>query len=376
MTSTGPMLARRHGGSMPIAASLPARPSGRERGLGDGPVRAAQPARQGDFPAVGTLRSGGAARTVEPRGPAGPPRISNIIDASGPFRRREQGEPLRPVGPPRPVEQTGPDGGLTVPIPPEFHPEGDLNELPTPGGIYDALLGGTSHRRADRRWALRILLEWPEAPAAARASKEFLVRAVRFAARNGVNQFLALGCGTQTAGPVHEIACSVAPESQTVYVDPSPLTAIRSTRDVPTEQAAVVRADITQPAEVLAHPGVRARLDVTRPLALVAVPGLPQIADHEDPRGMLLGYREATARGSLLIFSQLCDESSARGLRGVLARAGLPGCPRPHAQTVSLVSTWEPIEPGLVPAEEWHAPDERSRPHIGRLPVYASIGWH
>jgi len=60
----------------------------------------------------------------------------------------------------------------------------------------------------------------------------------------------------------------------------------------------------------------------------------------------------------------------------LFAGAGMPGCSRSHAQTVELVNTWEPIEPGLVPAEEWHAPDERQHPHIGRIPVYASIGWH
>ncbi|WP_007519357.1 SAM-dependent methyltransferase [Pseudofrankia saprophytica] len=376
MTSTGPMLARRHGGSIPIPVTIPARSNGRDRGLVDGPVRGAQPARPTGLPAVSLLRSASPSRTAEPLGPAGPAWVSNLIGSPGSFWQGGQDESMRPVGPRRPVEQTGPDGGLTVPIPTEFHPEGDLNELPTPGGIHDALLGGTSHRRVDRQWALRILLEWPEAPAAAHASKEFLVQAVRFAARNGVRQFLALSGGAYAADPVHEIACAVAPESRTVYVEPRSQTMTRVASNVPAELATVVRADPTRPAEVLAHRGVRARLDVTRPIALLVVPGMPHIADHEDLRAVLLGYREATARGSLLIFSQLCDEGSARGLRWVLTQAGLPGSPRPHAQAVDVVSTWEPIEPGLVPAEEWHAPDECSRPHFGRLPVYASIGWH
>jgi hypothetical protein len=319
-------------------------------------------------------RPAGAARVADLRWAAGRPRAV-AADAAGLVWRGGDDEATRPVGPVHPVAQTGPDGGLTVPIPTDFHPEGGLDEAPSPGGIYDALLGGTSHRRVDRRWALRILLEWPEAPAVARASKAFRTRAVRFAARNGVNQFLVLS-GPHSCDPVHEVACAVAPESQIVYVEPSPARLTLAARAVPSDVAAVVRADVSRPAEVLAHPVVRARLDLTRPLAVVAVPGLPQVADDADPRGVLLGYRQGTAHGSLLLFSQLCDEGSARGLRAVLARAGLPGTPRPHTQAVDLVSAWDPIEPGLVPADEWHAPDERPRRHPGRSPVYASIGWH
>ncbi|WP_307873748.1 MULTISPECIES: SAM-dependent methyltransferase [unclassified Frankia] len=313
------------------------------------------------------------ARHAESRGATSPFSIANLTSVDSQFR---SDGPFAPVGPVRPVDLGGPGGGLAPIGPGAFRPAGDLNERPSPAGVYDALLGGTAHRRVDRRSALAILLAWPDAPAAARAMKDFLVRAVRFAARNGVNQFLALGGGAGTVDPVHEVACAVAPESQTVYVEPDPLVIARSLPDIRDRQVALVQADVSRPAEVLRHPGVLAHLDVTQPIAVVMVPGLPEIADHEEPREVLRGYREATARGSLLLFSQLCDEGSARGLRALFERAGQPGAPRPHEQTVELVSTWEPIEPGLVPAEEWNAPDERVHPHFGRLPVYASVGWH
>jgi len=374
MTSTGPMLARRHGGSMPTPTALPTRSAGRARGHGDGSTPGLPP-RPTVSPTPGPPRFADAPRPAEPRDPVWPRPVVNIDGSAGPFWSNGHREPTGPVGPLHPVEQVGPGGGLAIPIPAGFRPEGDLSEFPTPGGISDALLGGTSHRRADRRFALQLLLAWPEASAAAHVINNFLVRAVRFAARNGVDQFLALG-GVLPVEPIHEIACAVAPGCQTVYVEPSQPPVTRPMPEVPANQAAVVRADITRPAEVLGHPGVHARLNVERPVALVAVPGMPQIDDHENPRDVLLGYREATARGSLLIFSQLCDEGSAHGLRGLFAGAGMPGYSRSHAQTVELVNTWEPIEPGLVPAEEWHAPDERQHPHIGRIPVYASIGWH
>ncbi|MBL7494901.1 SAM-dependent methyltransferase [Frankia sp. CNm7] len=367
MTSTGPMVARRHGGSMQISAAFgpDPRPGGNARGPGDSSVLARS------WPSAPLEPADSRGPTV-PRESLEPLGVASPTTGSSPLRWVE---PFGPVGPLRPVQQVGPSAGLTIPVPTGFRPQGDQSERPTSAGVYDALLGGTAHRRVDRRFALAILLEWPDAPAAARVTSEFLVRAVRFAARNGVNQFLALGAGARTIDPVHEIACAVAPESQTVYVEPDPLVIARVLPDVPTDQATMVRADLARPDEVLRHPGVRARLDLTRPIVVVAVPGLPQVADDRDPREVLRGYREATPRGSLLIFSQLCDEGSARGLRGLFEQAGLPGTQRPHAQTVDLVSTWDPIEPGLVPAEEWHAPDERPRPHFGRIPVYASVGW-
>ncbi|ADP78165.1 SAM-dependent methyltransferase [Pseudofrankia inefficax] len=373
MTSTGPMLARRHGGSIMQASAAPGplRGAGRARTSGDGPPTSAPSARSGQ--PAGPHRPGEVARPEESREATSPFSIANLTSVDSQFH---SDGPFAPVGPVHPVELGGPGGGLAPIGPGGFRPAGDLNERPSPAGVYDALLGGTAHRRVDRRSALAILLAWPDAPAAARAMKDFLVRAVRFAARNGVNQFLALGGGAGTVDPVHEVACAVAPESQTVYVEPDPLVIARSLPDIRDRQVALVQADVSRPAEVLRHPGVLAHLDVTQPIAIVMVPGLPEIADHEDPREVLRGYREVTARGSLLLFSQLCDEGSARGLRALFERAGQPGAPRPHEQTVELVSTWEPIEPGLVPAEEWNAPDERGHPHFGRLPVYASVGWH
>jgi hypothetical protein len=282
--------------------------------------------------------------------------------------------PFVPVGPIRPVDQGRPAARPIVPS--GFRPDGEPHENPSAAGVLDALLGGTAHRRADRRCALAILLAWPEAPAAARATREFQGRAIRFAARMGIRQFLALGGGARTIEPVHEAAGSVAAESRTVYVvrDARPITQLRG--DPRAAGVTVVRADASSPAEVLHHPEVLGRFDLGRPIAVVTVAGLAEVADRDDPREVLRGYREATPRGSLLIFSQVCDEGSAQGLRELFEQSGQPGNPRTHAQTVELVNTWEPIEPGLVPADEWHAPDEHPRPHAGRLPVYASVGWH
>ena len=364
MKPTGPVLARGHGGSMQTSGRTAGRPRSLDHAAAGGATYQANRA-------AGPHRPDDPDRYSETGGPFSIANLSLVTN-----QPRTDGPPA-PVGPVRPVDPASLPAGLTIPIPPDaFRPQGDISERPTAAGVFDALLGGTAHRRVDRRCALAILLAWPDAPAAIRVMREFQVRSVQFAARNGVDQFLVLGSGPRTIDPVHAIACSVSPGSQTVYVDSDPLAIERMRPDVPGGQAEVARADLTRPSDVLRCPEVRARLDVNRPIAVVMVPGLSELGGHEDSREVLRGYRAATARGSLLIFSQVCDEGSARGLRALFERAGQPGSPRSHQQTVEMVSTWEPIEPGLVPAEEWHAPDERARPHSGRHPVYASVGWH
>jgi hypothetical protein len=57
-------------------------------------------------------------------------------------------------------------------------------------------------------------------PAAARANREFLGRAVGYLAGEcGIRQFLDIGSGLPAGENVHEAAQRIAPESRVVYVD-------------------------------------------------------------------------------------------------------------------------------------------------------------
>jgi len=92
--------------------------------------------------------------------------------------------------------------------------------VPNVARIYNALLGGKDNYDADRRAMARILEIEPDAASVARQNRAFLGRAVRFLAEEkGIRQFLDIGSGLPTAGSVHEVAQSHAPESRIVYVD-------------------------------------------------------------------------------------------------------------------------------------------------------------
>jgi hypothetical protein len=91
--------------------------------------------------------------------------------------------------------------------------------------VYNYLLGGKDHHAADRKAADSVLADFPEVALVARANREFVTRAVRYVASQGVSQFIDAGAGLPLpASPaVHEAAQQVAPDARVAYVDNDPL---------------------------------------------------------------------------------------------------------------------------------------------------------
>src|SRR5262245_42447326 len=77
---------------------------------------------------------------------------------------------------------------------------------PHPARIYDFLLGGKDHYQADLDAGKKILEVSPAARAEALANRDFLHRAVAYAAGQGISQFLDIGTGIPTMGPTHQTA--------------------------------------------------------------------------------------------------------------------------------------------------------------------------
>ena len=95
---------------------------------------------------------------------------------------------------------------------------------PHPARMYDALLGGKDHYRADQEAVGRLLEVAPEARDSAVANRAFLQRAVRFlVGEAGIRQVLDIGTGIPAAGNVHQVAGEVAEGTRVVYVDNDPI---------------------------------------------------------------------------------------------------------------------------------------------------------
>jgi hypothetical protein len=89
--------------------------------------------------------------------------------------------------------------------------------------MYGYWLQEKDNYAADRAAADAITEQFPEVAAIARANRAFLGRAVRFAARQGIRQFLDLGCGLPISPNVHEIAQWANPGARVIYVDHDPV---------------------------------------------------------------------------------------------------------------------------------------------------------
>src|SRR6266545_1802886 len=102
-------------------------------------------------------------------------------------------------------------------------PEFD-SSVPQTARIWNYWLGGKDYFPVDQVVGDQILEAFPAIVENARASRAFLVRAVRYlAGEAGIRQFLVIGTGLPTANNTHQVAQAVAPECRIVYVDNDPL---------------------------------------------------------------------------------------------------------------------------------------------------------
>jgi hypothetical protein len=169
--------------------------------------------------------------------------------------------------------------------------------------MYDYWLGGKDNFAADREAADRQARAIPQLPLLARENREFLRRAVRFLARQGISQFLGIGSGLPTNENVHEVAQRVDPDARVVYADIDPVVVNHAQALLSGPRVAAVRGDVCRPAEILGAPEVRALIDFSQPVAVLMLAVLHVIPDEADPAGAVARLRAAMAPGSYLVIS-------------------------------------------------------------------------
>ncbi|PLW65771.1 hypothetical protein GQS52_24045 [Streptomyces sp. SCUT-3] len=254
---------------------------------------------------------------------------------------------------------------------PSWAPAGIDLSVPSVARIYNYYLGGSHNFEVDREAARRALEAVPGLPKIMQANRSFMRRAVRFAAGEGVTQFLDVGSGIPDFGNVHEVARAATGQARVVYVDNDPV-AVAHSRAVldGCGYAAVAAADLREPRQILDSPQVRGLLDLERPVALLLVAVLHFLTEADDPHRAVAELRDALAPGSLLIMTHASTEgsplSSEQGSRveGVYRGASSPLVMRSREQVERFFDGFEPIEPGVVPLPLWRpdSPPEQEDP--------------
>lgn len=247
-------------------------------------------------------------------------------------------------------------------------PEGVDVTIPSVARIYDYMLGGKDNFAVDREAAGTILRLIPEAQKMARDNRDFMLRAVRFLAQAGVEQFIDLGTGIPTSPNVHEVARKVAPAARVVYVDHDPVVLAHSRALLATDDGVIaVRADLREPSDVLGDPAVTRLIDFSQPVAVLILSVLHFVSDKEDPYQIVAGYRDRLAPGGYLVItagsSDGVDPAIAQEAADLYRSAGTPVTARSGEQIIKFFTGCDLVEPGLVNVEQWRPdPDTDTAP--------------
>ncbi|MFT2016843.1 SAM-dependent methyltransferase [Streptomyces sp. 796.1] len=249
-----------------------------------------------------------------------------------------------------------------------------------PARVYDYILGGTTHHAADRAAGRAMREVWPSLPLSMRQNRAFMHRAVTHLARaEGIRQYLDIGTGIPTRPSLHEVAQGIAPESRVVYVDNDP-TVLTHARPLLLGSAQghtrFLRADLRDPAGIIASPEVRATLDLARPTALSVIAVVPFLKDADDPYGTVRRLVDALPSGSFLALTTATGDSAPRQMTAVAqeyARRGMTLRLRSYERTCAFFAGLDLLDPGVVLVHHWRPGDaQRDVPDYG-VAMYGGV---
>src|SRR6266849_8111090 len=162
------------------------------------------------------------------------------------------------------VSDSAPGGGAASP------PAIDTT-VPNSARIWNYWLGGKDNYAVDRAAGDQFLATYPGIAVAARASRAFQARAVRYlAGEAGLRQFLDIGTGLPTADSTHQVARAVAPQSRIVYVDNDPVVLSHAHALLTSSPEGVtdyLDADLRDTGTIIGQ--AADTLDFTRPVAIM-----------------------------------------------------------------------------------------------------------
>jgi hypothetical protein len=227
---------------------------------------------------------------------------------------------------------------------------------PSISRVYDALLGGKDNYPVDERVCEHLRETMPHIDDLAKLNREILGRGVRYlAGEAGLKQYLDLGAGLPTMENTHQVAQSLQPEANVVYVDNDPIVLAHGRALLEeNDQTVVVTADLRHPANVLAHPDVQRMIDFDQPVAVMLVGMLHHLHDDEDPASVVDGYMDAVPSGSHLFITHFCNSGpEAKETENSFLEFLGTGRFRTNDEILALFRGYDLVEPGLVYLPQW-----------------------
>jgi O-methyltransferase involved in polyketide biosynthesis len=251
--------------------------------------------------------------------------------------------------------------------------------VPHSARIWNYWLGGKDNYPVDRQAGEQTIAVLPEIVEIARASRQFLVRVVRYlAADAGIRQFLDIGTGLPTVNNTHQVAQELAPESRVVYVDNDPLVLAHARALLTSSPEGVtdyIEADAHDVEEILK--GAGATLDFTQPVAITMLGILPFIGDDHEARAIVTRLLAAVPPGSYLAVTHSTSEVSGERVIEAVRQwnevAPTPYRLRSPEQIAAFFEGMELIEPGVVPCPRWR-PEPHDTGNVRDMDEFCALG--
>jgi O-methyltransferase involved in polyketide biosynthesis len=251
-------------------------------------------------------------------------------------------------------------------------------DTPHVARVYDFLLGGKDHFRSDRTAAELLLRANPHLRETAREQRDFLRRAVRHLAADGVHQFVDIGTGLPTQPTTHQIARAVEPSARVAYVDNDPIVLSHARVLLADGGAgtAFVEGDLREPEALLRNPLLNELIDFRQPVAMVATGLLHFLLDHERPAKHLRTLMDACVPGSHLVLTHGAKDlavETARATAAAFRQSAIPCQARDREGVLELLGDLEPVPPGLVAMAQWRAEATVPRSVLERQIAYGVV---
>jgi S-adenosyl methyltransferase len=251
---------------------------------------------------------------------------------------------------------------------PDWLPAEINTDVPQTARIWNYWLGGKDNYPADRQVGDEVLQAFPAIVENARASRAFLVRAVRYlAGEAGIRQFLDIGTGLPTANNTHQVAQAVAPDARIVYVDNDPIVLTHARAlltSTPEGVTAYVDADLRDPDAILQQ--AARTLDFGQPIAIMLMGILGHIADDDEAQSIVKRLVDGVPSGSYLTMNDGTDTSQE-----VVEAARIwnqSANPTYHLRSPDRIARFfdrlELVDPGVVSPPRW-----RPEPSPSGLPA-------
>ena len=241
-----------------------------------------------------------------------------------------------------------------------------------PARVYDWLLGGKDNYPVDEALGEKLP---PQARAAARLNRQFMHRAVAWAAAQGMDQYLDIGTGIPTQPNLHQIVQRTVPTAKVVYTDNDPIV-LRHAEALlishPEGATDYIQADVRQPEAILER--ARAVLDFDRPIVLSLIALMHFIPDEQDAHGIVRDLVATLPSGSLLVLSHAASDiysELAAEVTAQYAKGGITLGFRTRPEVARFFDGLDLVDPGLTTAPEWFKTPPAPEPEL--CGVYTAV---